>query len=168
MYLFGLVPVEFLFRFIYETTRDALDGTSRVNPHNPGPSVTVAVVTNPGSTFFQHSCYHCTRYSNRVCRLKTLKPGLVCYRQVYTPYPDITIIETEDNKICSSFSVEPNVSPISQKILPSDTWVLLKVRQCRYDSAEIYSVTFFAHSLSKTRDYTGKTVVTFDLFSITK
>lgn len=52
MYLFGLVPVEFLFRFIYEKTRDALDGTSRVNPHNPGPSVTVAVVTTPGNTFF--------------------------------------------------------------------------------------------------------------------
>ena len=52
MYLFGLLPVEFLSRFIYEITRDAPDGTSRVNPHNPAPSVTVAVVTTPGSTFF--------------------------------------------------------------------------------------------------------------------
>lgn len=168
MYLFGLVPLELLFPFIYEKTRDALDGTSRVNPHNPGPSVTVAVVTTPGSTFFQHSCYHCTRYSNRVCRLKTLKPGLVCYRQVYSPYPDITIIETEDNKMCSSFSLELNVSPSSQKILPSDTWILLMVRECKYDSAEIYSSTFSAHSLSKTRGYTDKRDVTFHLFSITK
>jgi hypothetical protein len=113
----GLVPGEFLFRFIYEITRDALGGTPRVNPHNPGPSVTVAVVTTPGSTFFNTLATTALDILQSHMSPENFEARTCLLRQVYSPYPDIRINETEDHKICSSFSVEPNVSPISQKNL---------------------------------------------------